>query len=428
MDSAQLFSIALGLNEPWYVKSVDLAPPAPCEKSVLRIHIDFHKGARFPCPIDGFTCEGSVHDTTTKTWRHLNFFEYKTYLTARVPRIDCGDHGVHLANVPWARLGSGFTLLFEALALLMSRGQPVAQVAEILCEHDTRLWRFIRSYVDKARCDVDMSAVSSLGIDETSKKGHNYITVFADLEQKRVLDVQSGKDSTTVGKFVQTLEEHCGKPENVKVITADMSLGFRKGILENFPCVQTVIDKFHLVKHLNDAVDRVRKQEVKTNDSLRRTKYIWLKNESNLTAPQSRKLDELSKSNLKTGRAYRMRLTLQDIYESAGSREVASTQLDKLCSWMMRTRIDQMKACTKMIRSHKDEILNYWDHRLTNAMLEGLNSIIQNIKRLARGFRNDEYFTTMIYLVAGGLSFDQLMDPSKWLISEKEVAPAGAAS
>lgn len=94
----------------------------------------------------------------------------------------------------------------------------------------------------------------------------------------------------------------------------------------------------------------------------------------------------------------------------------------------MRTRIDQMKACAKMIRSHKDEILNYWDHRLTNAMLEGLNSIIQNIKRLARGFRNDEYFTTMIYLVAGGLSFDQLMDPSKWLISEKEVAPAGAAS
>ena len=185
--------------------------------------------------------------------------------------------------VPWARPGSGFTLMFEALAIMMAHSQPMSQVGKILEEHDTRLWSMISKYVEKAHAAVDMSEVTVLGMDETSKKGHNYITVFADIQRKVTLDVQPGKDATTVGNFVEVFTEHNGIPNNVQVVTADMSLGFRKGILENFPKAKTVIDKFHVIKNVNDAVDKVRRAEARELPDLKRTKYLWLKNPSSLT-------------------------------------------------------------------------------------------------------------------------------------------------
>ena len=416
MDNRQLFATALGLADPWYVESVELAPQELGGPDVLQIRIDFRKGATFPCSIDGCSHSCQVHDTVEKTWRHLNFFQYKTFLTARVPRLKCGDHGVRLAMVPWARPGSGFTLMFEALAIMMAHSQPMSQVGKILEEHDTRLWPMISKYVEKAHAAVDMSEVTVLGMDETSKKGHNYITVFADIQRKVTLDVQPGKDATTVGNFVEVFTEHNGIPNNVQVVTADMSLGFRKGILENFPKAKTVIDKFHVIKNVNDAVDKVRRAEARELPDLKRTKYLWLKNPSSLTEAQSKRLDLLMPKlrNKKTGRAYQMRMQVQQIYETTYTREEAELGFKKLCSWMMRSRIDEMKKCAQMIRNHFEEILNYWDHRFTNATLEGLNSIIQNIKVRARGFRNDQYFITMILLVTGGLNFDGLFDVAKW--------------
>ena len=188
-----------------------------------------------------------------------------------------------------------------------------------------------------------------------------------------------------------------------------MSLGFRKGILENFPAAATVIDKFHVIKHANEAVDDVRKEEVKINPLLKHTKYIWLKNEENLTDAQCAKKETLSKKRLKTSRAYQMRITLQDIYESCKTKEEAEPLLKKLVSWMRRSRLEPMKSFADLLKNHWDEILNYFDNRYTNAILEGMNSIIQNIKCRARGFRNDEYFKTMIYLVCGKLDMDAVI-------------------
>ncbi len=163
------------------------------------------------------------------------------------------------------------------------------------------------------------------------------------------------------------------------------------------------------IKHANEAVDAVRKEEVKTNPLLKQTKYIWLKNEENLTDAQLTKKQALSKKRLKTGRAYQMRITLQDIYEYCKTKEEAEPLLKKLVSWMKRSRLEPMKSFADLIRNHWDEILNYFDNRYTNAILEGMNSIIQNIKCRARGFRNDEYFKTMIYLVCGKLDIDAVI-------------------
>ena len=282
-------------------------------------------------------------------------------------------------------------------------------VADQVGEHDTRLWRFVKKYVCEARKLENYSEVSALGMDETSKKGHNYMTVMVDLEEKKVIYATEGKDNTTVDKFVDDFKAHSGNAENIKIITCDMSLGFRKGINNNFPNATTVIDKFHVIKHANEAVDAVRKEEVKTNPLLKKTKYIWLKNSDNLTEKQSEKKERLSKKRLKTGRAYSMRVTLQDIYETSSNRSEAETQMKKLYSWLMKSRLEPMRKFAGLLKEHWKEILNYFEYRYTNAILEGMNSIIQNIKCRARGFKNDEYFKTMIYLVCGKLKIDEVI-------------------
>ena len=222
---------------------------------------------------------------------------------------------------------------------------PVAVIARLIGVGDKRLWRFIKYYVKEARDLKDYSDVKGIGMDETSKKGHNYITVMVDLSRRKVIYATEGKDHIIVDKFVEDFKEHKGDPDNVKVITCDMSLDFRKGIKDNFPNSETIIDKFHIIKHINDAVDKVRKEESKTNELLKKTKYLWLKNDINLTDAQREwksKLLKVSK-HLKTGRAYSMRVELQGIYEQCLTVEEAETRLKKLCSWLKRSRLQPMK-------------------------------------------------------------------------------------
>lgn len=403
MDTTDLFAAALNLPAPWSISKVEFKPDSTGAME-LHIELSFPKGSKFACP--ECEVETTVYDTKPRTWRHLNFFQYKTYIHADLPRIKCGEHGVKTISVPWAREGSGFTLLFEGWVVELAKHLPVATIADMVSENDTRLWRFIKHYVNKARKKEDYSNVTAIGIDETSKKGHNYVTVVVDLSQRKVIFVTDGKDATTVDRFVEDFESHKGAPLNVRIVTCDMSLGFKKGIKEHFTNSSTIIDKFHVIKHANEAVDKVRKIEAKDNFLLKNTKYLWLKNDSNLTEKQQEKKQSLQKQHLKTARAYAMRVELQDIYEQATNRTNADIRLSSLCSWMMHSRLFPMKEFAKLIRNHWNEILNYFDHRYTNAILEGINSIIQNIKRRARGFRNDEYFKTMIYLGCGKLDLE----------------------
>lgn len=403
MNTTDIFAAALNLPEPWSISKVEFKPDSAGAME-LHIELSFPRGSKFTCPECG--AEATAYDTKPRTWRHLNFFQYKTYIHADLPRINCGEHGVKTISVPWAREGSGFTLLFEGWVVELAKHLPVATIANMVDEHDTRLWRFIKYYVDEARSREDYSDVTAVGIDETSKKGHEYVTVVVDLNQRKVIFVTNGKDATTVDRFVEDFEEHKGIPLNVRIITCDMSLGFKKGVKEHFANSSTIIDKFHVIKHANEAVDKVRKIEAKNNLLLKNTKYLWLKNDSNLTEKQQDKKQSLQKQHLKTARAYAMRVELQDIYEQASNRTNADLRFSSLCSWMMHSRLFPMKEFAKLIRNHWNEILNYFDHRYTNAILEGMNSIIQNIKRRARGFRNDEYFKTMIYLGCGKLDLE----------------------
>jgi len=396
-SNEKLFEIALNLQEPWYVKRIEFDTTA----GELHMYIDFRKGSRFPCPVCGQ--ESKVHDTVEQTWRHLNFFQYKAYVHSRTPRRDCPEDGVHLVNVPWSRHGSDFTLLFEALIMALVAQMTVASVARIVDEYDTRLWRIVHHYVDKARAAEDHSQVRNIAIDETAcQRGQRYISLFHDTDARRVLFATPGREAFTVGCFVKDLEAHHGKPEQIENVVCDMSKAFLHGIEVQFPNATVVIDKFHLMQLMNEALDEVRRQEQQNVEDLKYSRYVWLKNQSNLTAIQRRLFDDLSQRNLKTARAYRMKLALQEVYQSL-DRATAEEGLYRLYWWLSHSRLEPMKAMAVTIKNHWDAILNYFDHRRTTGALEAINGLIQAARSKARGYRNVNNLITMVYLIAGKL-------------------------
>ena len=155
MRDTELLQAAFGLLPPWMVARSTFDAAA----RRLDIHLDFPPGSRFGCPDCG-AADCPAYDTEEMTWRHLNFFQHETYLHARVPRVTCSGCGIKRVSVPWAREGSGFTLLFEALAMTMMTSMPVAAVGRLVGEHDTRLWRVLHHYVEEARADADHSGVT----------------------------------------------------------------------------------------------------------------------------------------------------------------------------------------------------------------------------------------------------------------------------
>jgi len=251
----ELFRVALGLAEPWVVSKIEFSS----EEHQLDLWLDFPTGSRFACPECG-QGDCSVYDSAERTWRHLNFFQHKTLLHARQPRIKCPEHGVKTVAVPWSRPGSGFTLLMEAFILvLVQGGMTPAQAAGLIGEHDTRLWRVLQHYVEQARAAADFSQATAIGVDETSRRrGHNYISVFMDLdkERSRVLFATEGKNADTVRAFKDDLEAHGGAAEQIEEACTDMSAAFIAGFREQFPEVPLTFDNFHLMKLLGDAVDR----------------------------------------------------------------------------------------------------------------------------------------------------------------------------
>jgi transposase len=231
MRDTELFQAALGLPSPWIVLRSEFDP----DQKQLDLHIGFARGSRFACPACG--AEGcGVHDVREKEWRHLNFFQHKTVLKASIPRVSCDKCGVKQVSPPWARTGSGFTLLFEAFLLSMVKAMPVANVAEIVDEHDTRLWRVLDHYVSRAVEGLDLSEVEQIAADETSaRRGHDYISLFVDMVRRKVVYVADGKDAATVDGFAAFLEAHGGKRENITDASIDMGAAFIAGVKANFP-------------------------------------------------------------------------------------------------------------------------------------------------------------------------------------------------
>ncbi len=415
MANESLFTKALGLQKPWKVLKSEMVPNSETDKLEMHIYIGWADGSRFPCPeADCEETECSCYDSLSeRTWRHLNFFQYKCFIHAKTPRIKCSKHGIKAVKVPWARSRSGFTLLMDGLILELARHMAIKTIAREIGETDTRIWRVIELYVRDAYEKLEFKDISRIGVDEYSHRGHNYITVFMtkDKESKksRVLFVTPGKGNDTVDEFSKKFVEKGGIKEEVLVVTSDMTHGFRNAMKKEFTNSTVVVDKFHVVKMVNDGVDKVRKREAMEGKIEKKTKYIWLKNPENLTKRQEETFNRLSKQKLGTGRAYRMRLELQDIYAEWLTKDEARVRLMKLTRWMLLSRLEEMRKVAKSLRRNMEEIINYFTYRTTNAMLEGTNSVISLVKRRARGFRNMNHFRDMIYLQSADLDLSYVI-------------------
>jgi transposase len=399
MHDLGLFSAALGLVEPWEVVEVKFDR----ERRRLDLRIDFPKGARFPCPECGAAgCK--VHDTEEKTWRHLNFFEHEAYLTARVPRVVCAEDGTRQVLVPWARERSDFTLLFEALVMALVKEMPVKPVAGLVGEHDTRIWRIVHHYVDQAVEAQDLSGVERLGVDDTSfRRGQDYVTVFADLDERRAVFVCEGRDQGTVEQFAGFLGGHGGDSGQISEVCQDMSAAYLAGVREHLPKAQVTFDRYHVKQKLGEAIDTVRRAEAKEHkELLRNTRYLWLKRPENLTVRQLDWLDELLVQPLDTVRAWELALKFDDFYEL---RDPAGAE-EYLRRWVTEARatgLEPLEQFADTLEAHWPGVIRWHHTRVSNGLLEGLNSLIQAAKRRARGYRSVRNYKTMIYLVAGKL-------------------------
>lgn len=412
MTPEKLFHQMLGLGNEWQVTACRFD-----ENNGVFLEIKETPGLwlKVRCPKDGG--EVYCHDhTEVMEWRHLNVFEHHCHIRCSLPRAACRKCGhIHRVSPPWEGLSKHFTQAFEAYALLLAREMPVRRAADVIEVTDTRLWRLIHAHVQAARAALDWSNVICVGVDEMSvRKGRQFLSVFADLLGRCVLFGTEGKDQSVWQRFVEDLESHNGHRHAILEVSMDMSAAYQKGAAEYCRNARVVFDKYHVIANVCQAVDHARKTESnhgseQARQDLSKTIWLWRKNPGHLTEPERERLETLRSKCLWTAKAYQMRLVLQEIYAEE-HRGKAREAFINWCHWVRdvaeiapRMIFAPMLASAKMILHHLGGIMAHWDHRLTNAYMEGLNSVFSATKRKARGYRTTEYLLCMLYLVAGKL-------------------------
>lgn len=396
----ELFGKSIGIEEPWYIRSIETV------NDEVHVYVDVRDDVWLPCPDCGELCKRAGYEKKERIWRHGDCVFFPCYVHCRRPRVECGNHKTKVVSAPWARKNSRFTMLFEGYVMLILADMPISKAAKLLRCNEKALTKILRYWVGKAVDETDLSGVTSIAVDETSfKRGQSYVTAIFDADKRCVIDVEEGRKAETVIDFSYKLEAKHGDCERIRYASSDMSAAYRSGIAFCFPNAKHVVDKFHVKKVMLDAMDEVRKAEQK---ELKSKKYavsrkLLMIPEAKQTEEQSFKITELSKQYPKTGRAYRMVQTIDVLYASKTMQE-AEGNFNKLHQWMRKSRLAPMKRAADTLKRYRYEILNYFRSRITNAICEGFNSMIQAAKRKARGYHTFQGFSSIIYLVAGKLN------------------------
>lgn len=393
----------LGLTEGWKVSGVDLM----LADKRLELRLAWQKAGAL-C----LECAKSTtrHDLSSeRRWRHLDSMGFETILTARVPRANCPEHGIVQMKVPWADKHSRFTLAFEAFAIkVLQASRSVAAARQLLrvgweCIHNI-MNRAVERGVDRRVWE----GVKTVGMDEKSfLRGQSYASVLYDLTpgEPRVLEVMEGRDTGAA----QMLWEIVPDPviDEIEAVCVDMSGIYAPVARAMVPQAKVVHDRFHVSKHLNEAVDQVRRKEnkalqAKGDERLKGMKHLFLFNPENLPESRAAQFEELKNADLKTSRAWAMKENFREFWNCT-TRKEASAYFKKWKRWVMKSNLPEMKKVAKMLARHLDGLLNFTAFRITNAVAEGFNSKIQAIKADARGFRNFLNYRTRILFFCGRL-------------------------
>lgn len=401
----EMMAGSLRLEEPWFVESAKF----DAENQRVDIYVAVRPEAEFLCPECGGKTSRYGYEPNERLWRHADCMFYPTYVHCRRPKVICPKCGVKQTSAPFERKNSRHTMYFEGYAMMLLANMPRAAAARALRCDEKTMASIVSYWVNKANDKRSLKDLAKLALDETSfRRGHDYVTLMINAEERCVIDVEEGRDKETVANFCKKLVEKGGDPANITAVTSDMSKSFCPAIEENFPNASHIIDKFHVKQIVTTAMDEVRKLEQKESDekkSLFQSRRLFMVPKSKLTEEQSANLFALSKRFPKTGKAYRIVATLDEFYHSA-TPEIAAIAFDRLYSWMRRCRLEPMKDAALSLFRHKDKILAYFSNRLTNAICEGINSLVQAAKRKARGYRTLQGYIAMIYLIAGKLKLE----------------------
>ena len=403
MHDTALYQYLLGLQSPWTVSRVNL----DVNGQRVDVWAEHSDDTTWACPHCRKTLPLYDH-AEERTWRHLDSCQFQTYLHARIPRVVCGEHGVVQVLVPWAVPRSRFTLLFERLAIDVLRQCDVSGATRILRISWDEAWGLMERAVTRGRQRKVRTVVRRIGVDEkAAAKGHRDLTLVCDLDEGTVEHVAEDRTQASLDGYYAGLtpEQLAG----IEAVAMDMWEPYIQATRAQVPEAdqKIVFDRFHIMGHLGKAVDTVRKQEHRDlmasgDETLKGSKYLWLYRRENVPERRREEFAALIRQELKVGRAWALKEALRRlwgyVYPASGWKFWKQWYY-----WATHSRLEPMRKAAETIRRHIANIVTYYQHPVTNAMSEGLNSQIQKIKSRACGFRNTEHFKTAIYFHCGGL-------------------------
>lgn len=397
------YSLLLGLTPPWLVTNVDLNT---VEKRV-EIEVIWPSGTQVKCPDCQKICSIKDH-REERTWRHLDTMQFNTIIKSRVPRADCSEHGAKTVDVPWTGPNSRFTLLFERFAIdVLMASKSIKEAAKLLKLSWDQVHQIQARAVERGLQEREMEEIKYVGIDEKSfLKGHKYASLMVDIGDNRVLEVVEGRSLESVNKLWSKIPDE--SKENIEAVAMDMWDAFITSTTENVPQADIVHDKFHVSKYLGEAVDKVRRKEHKElmsegNETLKGTKYLFLKGHENLCKDDKERFNELCKETHQVGRAWSIKEMFKEFWSYSYGAS-AKKFFNRWYWWATHSRLGPVVDVAKMLKRHLDNLLTYAKHRITNGLTEGFNSKIQSIKANARGFRNFTNYRCAILFYCGKLS------------------------
>ena len=404
MTDITLYSQILGITPPWEITSVEL----DMDNERVDVYVKWSQKGVAPCP----TCEGEnevpIHDLREeRVWRHLDTCQIKTFIHCKVPRSKCSKHGVKTINVSWAKDSSRFTILFETFAIkVLQTSLNRSRAAELLKLSWDEINHIMQKAVKRGLSRRKDSSINYLGIDEKSfLKGHNYITVLTDIDNKCIIDIVKDRKEESVDLLLRSLSKN--QKNSVKSVCMDFWKPFYNSVSKNIPNADIVHDSFHISKYLNEAVDKVRRQEhsklLKNKDTkLSGTKYLWLKKQTNWNDKDTARYETLSKLQLSVSRAWERKELFPEFYKCK-TIEDAEIFFKKWYFSATHSRLKPIIEVAKMLKRHIEGLLLWIKHKISNGLSEGLNSQIQLIKSIARGFRNFDNYRIAILFSLGGL-------------------------
>jgi transposase len=356
-------------------------------------------------------CAGKVragYDARQRTWRHLDFAGMEVVLRYAIRRVQCGRCGVTTELVPWAGRGSWFTYDFEDTAALLAQKTDKTMVSDFMGIAWETVGAICQRVVERRGPDDLLDDLTHVGIDEISyKKHHHYLTVVTDLKRRRVVWIGVGRSGDTLRGFFEDLGVE--RAAALRTVCIDMAQGYIEAVRACAPRAKIVFDRFHVQRMAHDALDEVRREQVRelagTDDgrAIKRTRWALQKNPWNLTLAEREKLTAVKIYNWPLYRAYLLKETLCDILDHRQP-NVAQHRLDEWMAWAQRSRLTPFAKLAVTIRKHLDGIIEYVRTRLSNGLSEGLNGKIRTITKRSYGFRDPHSLIAMIRLCCTGIA------------------------